>query len=90
MHRKRRIVSLAVVGVVAIATLVAGSWHWSGAKISRSPDRYLGVPAAEKAEHLEVTAAYWNDRVTYPTGRFNPKWLRDAARLELDRARPQS
>ena len=80
MHRKRRIVSLTVVGVVAIATLVAGSWHWSGAKISRSPDRYLGVPTGEKSEQLAATAAYWNDRLTYPTGRFNPKWVRDAAR----------
>ncbi len=24
--------------------------------------------------------SYWNDRLTYPTGRFNPAWLRSAAR----------
>ena len=26
--------------------------------------------------------AYWNDRLTYPTGHFNPAWLRAAARQD--------
>jgi hypothetical protein len=42
-------------------------------------------PAMEQAEHDEpggeagATEQYWNDRVTYPTGRFNARWLRHAA-----------
>src|SRR4029453_16529637 len=68
-------------GAVAIATLVAGSWAWNGPKVSRSPESYVGVPSgAEKTESLLVTSAYWNDRLTYPTGVFKPAWVRAAAR----------
>ena len=46
MHRKRRILSIVVVGVVAITALVVGSWNWKS-DTSRSPGRYLAVPPAE-------------------------------------------
>jgi Transposase DDE domain len=32
-----------------------------------------------KAEDLDDMELYWNDRLTYPTGRFDPAWLRQAA-----------
>ena len=44
--------------------------------------RYMPVPGQRpeaEAEDLGRLEQYWNDRLTYPTGRFNPKWLRAAA-----------
>ncbi len=81
MQRKRRILSIIIVSVVAITALVVGGWNWQ-ADTSRSPDRYLAVPQAEKAEQLMVTGPYWHDRVTYPTGAFDPAWVRRAARQD--------
>ena len=51
------------------------------ASSSAGPDRYLAIPGheSEEAAALGRLDAYWNDRVTYPTGRFNPQWLRRAA-----------
>lgn len=39
----------------------------------------FGEDPAEESEALERLEQFWNDRVTYPTGKFNPKWLRAAA-----------
>ena len=80
MQRKRRILSIVVVGVVAITALVVGGWNWKS-DTSRSPGRYLAVPPAE-AEVLVGHAEYWADRVTYPTGVFDPAWVRGAARQD--------
>ena len=46
------------------------------------PARYMPVPGAnvqDEATGLAQLEQYWNDRVTYPTGRFNPAWVRAAA-----------
>ena len=43
------------------------------------PQRYLPVPG-EKADDLDRMESEWNARVTYPTGIFNPEWVRRAAR----------
>src|SRR4029077_6625551 len=46
------------------------------------PARYMPVPGAnvqDEATGLTRLEQYWNDRVTYPTGRFNPAWVRAAA-----------
>ena len=40
--------------------------------------RDMPVPGG-KADDLERMEEEWNNRVTYPTGRFNPAWLRLAA-----------
>ena len=34
----------------------------------------------DEAERLEQLEQFWNDRVTYPTGVFNPEWVRAAVR----------
>src|SRR2546423_15700339 len=81
MHR-RRIVSTIVVGAVAFAALVAGSRLWTVAHPSVSPAAYMPVPGGEKGEQFAAMDSYWNDRLTYPTGRFNPAWLRHAARQD--------
>src|SRR2546421_6599635 len=41
-------------------------------------ERYMPVPGGEP-DDLDRMEAQWNDRITYPTGRFNPAWLRVAA-----------
>ena len=44
--------------------------------------RFLPIPngeAGEEAQALARLEQQWNDRLTYPTGKFNPGWLRAAA-----------
>jgi len=40
--------------------------------------RYMPVPGGQ-ADDLNRLEAQWNDRLTYPTGRFDPAWVRQAA-----------
>src|SRR6478752_5482670 len=71
------------------------------------PDRYMPVPGAgshSEADGLAQLEQYWHDRLTYPTGRFDPAWVRAAAaqhdrmttgvpagqHLKLDRANPNA
>src|SRR6187399_2716505 len=45
------------------------------------PDRYMPVPGAKgqsEAAGLEQLEQYWHDRLTFPTGRFDPAWVRAA------------
>lgn len=44
-------------------------------------ERYMPVPGGEngdEARGLNLLEQYWNDRLTYPTGMFNPEWVRAA------------
>src|SRR5438046_8018646 len=46
------------------------------------PDRYMPVPGADgrdEAARLAELEQYWQARLTCPTGRFDPAWLRAAA-----------
>ena len=46
------------------------------------PERYMPVPGGdsrEEAANLGRLEQYWHDRLTFPTGRFNPAWVRAAA-----------
>jgi hypothetical protein len=46
------------------------------------PERYMPVPGSKpesEAVGLERLEQYWHDRLTFPTGRFDPAWLRAAA-----------
>jgi hypothetical protein len=38
-----------------------------------------GANVQDEATGLAQLEQYWNDRLTYPTGRFNPAWVRAAA-----------
>ena len=45
------------------------------------PERYMPVPGAKgqsEAAGLEQLEQYWHDRLTFPTGRFDPAWVRAA------------
>src|SRR5438128_1297298 len=48
------------------------------AQAQDSRPRYMPVHG-EKGEELSRLEEEWNNRLTYPTGRFNPAWLRQAA-----------
>ena len=71
------------------------------------PERYKPVPGAKgqsESAALEQLEQYWHDRLTYPTGRFDPAWVRAAVaqhermatgvpagqHLKLDRANPNA
>ena len=46
------------------------------------PPRYMPVPDGNlqgEAAGLAQLEQYWHDRLTYPTGRFDPAWVRAAA-----------
>jgi hypothetical protein len=47
------------------------------------PSRYMPVPGRNRREEpagLAQLEQFWFDRLTFPTGRFNPAWVRAAAR----------
>src|SRR5581483_7088368 len=75
---------------VALALFAAHAPHSSS-----EPERYMPV-LGEKGEDLDRLELQWHDRVTYPTGRFDPGWVRRAVdqdakiprRLPLGRRAP--
>src|SRR4051812_7286977 len=75
---KRVVVSLGLVLIAAFAARasLAALHHWGSAPVA-APAYSPGL--GEKGEGLEGIEAYWNDRITYPTGKFNPAWIRKAA-----------
>ena len=72
---RMRIVLVAIAGLALFTALVvAGSRNSPGGGASAAPAKY-----APGEEELGASDAFWNQRLTYPTGRFNPAWLRAAA-----------
>jgi hypothetical protein len=58
-----------------------GAGVFSGRNAER-PAPYMPAPGQRpdtEAADLGRLEQFWNDRLTYPTGRFDPKWLRVAA-----------
>ena len=52
------------------------------ARQDESPQRdlpTLGENPQEESSDLNRLEQYWNDRLTYPTGSFDPAWVRQAA-----------
>src|SRR5438477_8195671 len=46
------------------------------------PERYMPVPGSDtrgEASGLAELEQYWHNRLTFPTGRFDPAWVRAAA-----------
>ena len=71
----------------SVGVLLAGiSWtgipgYSAGPKAPNDTDRlprYMPVPGG-KPDDLNRMEVEWNNRVTYPTGRFDPTWVRKAA-----------
>jgi hypothetical protein len=49
-------------------------------------ERYMPVPGGEP-DDLDRMEIDWNNRLTYPTGRFDPAWVRQAAAQDASIAR---
>src|SRR4029077_7185818 len=71
---------------LALAMLAGrgGALRHPGAPVTRpyqEPERYMPVPGVgsqTEAARLAQLEQYWHDRLTFPTGRFNPAWVRAA------------
>src|ERR1700757_2589753 len=71
--------TLSFVGVLlALGSFVVTDKPHKMTDNTRERERYMPV-AGEKGEDLERMEQEWNNRLTYPTGLFNPLWLRLAA-----------
>jgi hypothetical protein len=68
-------------GFLAIASISSPTGKNTPAAVAAAvPDRLRDMPVAgEKGEDLNRLEQEWNNRLTYPTGVFNPAWLRLAA-----------
>ena len=80
--KRRQIVSASLVGLVAVGVvavvLAVPGHHTAKATAPPSAAAYMPVPGSGEAERFGAMDTYWNDRLTYPTGDFNPAWLRAA------------
>src|SRR4029453_2044009 len=84
--KRRQFVTASVVGLIALGVaavvLAVPSHHASKGVASPSAAAYMPVPGSAKGEQLAPMAPYGKDRLTYPTGHFNPAWLRAAKRQD--------
>jgi hypothetical protein len=72
----------AIMAIVAIAFVFVGRYMEQRGMEPEQMLRFLPIPngeAGEEAQALSALEQQWNDRLTYPTGRFNPGWVRRAA-----------
>ena len=89
-------------GSISLRTLLGLTFALSGialaifagkdgaARRSSDRDRYMpapGIGSQEEGARLAQLEQYWHDRLTYPTGRFDPAWLRVAAAQHARMAR---
>src|SRR2546423_1601282 len=56
------------------------------AKAEEAPEHYMPVPGGEP-DDLNRLELQWSDRLTYPTGRFDPAWVRQAAEQDAQVSR---
>jgi len=90
---RTRIVCVLLAGAALFATLVvAGSRHQNGSQQANSAAPYTAIPDSGEGEDLGRIDAYWSDRMTYPTGDYDPAWVREAAREDdhIESAVPES
>src|SRR5207244_1188806 len=62
----------------SIAPLRTANGERERADVDLMRPRYMPV-AGERGEELNRMEEEWNNRLTYPTGIFNPAWLQAAA-----------
>jgi len=67
--------------LVSVALTLFSLTPPAGHKEADRKQRYMPVPGRERgdAEELNRMEEEWNNRLTYPTGIFNPAWLQAAA-----------
>src|SRR4051812_28485245 len=74
------LVALAAGAVVVMAGVVVRNVAFPGhgkLSIAAGAERSMPQPG-EQGEDLDGPSGYWSTRLTYPTGRFNPDWVRRA------------
>src|SRR3954447_23221364 len=81
MHYTTRLRNAVVFGFAALALFTG---IFLAAAYSERPFVFLEHEkekgeGAEKYEQLVQQEGFWHDRLTYPTGRFDPAWMRAAA-----------
>src|SRR5215471_1464087 len=69
---------------LALSGIVLGIFAGKDGAVPRAsePELYRAVPGSgsdSEAAGLEQLEQYWHDRLTFPTGRFDPAWVRAAA-----------
>ena len=78
---RMRIVLVAIAGLTLFTALaVAGSKHVGSGGSPSAQGAVKDIPVQGGTEELGTADSYWNTRLTYPTGHYNPAWLRIAAR----------
>jgi hypothetical protein len=84
--KRRQLFSASVVGLIALAVaaivLAVPGHHSTKNTAPPSAAAYMPVPGNAEHEQFGAMDTYWNDRLTYPTGHFNPAWLRAAKRQD--------
>jgi hypothetical protein len=70
--------ALCSVGVLLAVSSLAPPVSQSGRKDIAEAERYMPVPGGDP-DDLNRMEEEWNNRLTYPTGLFNPLWVRLAA-----------
>ncbi len=81
LGRQTRLLAVALVtgAAATVALLLAGSQHGAGG--SAAVQGALYSPGGEAGEvSLAKVEQYWQTRLTYPTGRFNQRWVTGAAK----------
>src|SRR5688572_12028270 len=64
--------------LLAISSFTGVPWRSLKPHDGIRPERYMPVPGGE-ADDLNRLEAEWHNRLTYPTGLFDPTWVRRAA-----------
>src|SRR6266511_1880284 len=78
-HTRLLAVALVTGAAATVALLLAGSQHGAGG--SAAVQGALYSPGGEAGEvSLAKVEQYWQTRLTYPTGRFNQRWVTGAAK----------
>src|SRR5947209_18856174 len=77
--------SCLVVGALGIFALKSATHQNVGEQTlnapenGEEPDRYMPIPGGKhgsEAKDLARAEQAWSDRLTYPTGKFSPGWVR--------------
>ena len=97
MFKPRAILAFALCSpiLLAISSFTGMGWHPAGAlgvakhepgSATEPPQRFMPVPGGE-ADDLDSLEIEWHNRLTYPTGRFDPAWVRRAAEQDASISR---
>jgi hypothetical protein len=73
----------------AVAGVPFGLKWQANTEKAEEPPKYMPVPG-QKAEDIARWEAYWMDRLAYPTGEYDPAWVRRAVEQDslIERAIP--